>query len=155
MKLNIATRNRGKIILSRSTGRCNARCLENEFLQLRLQVDTPEQELKHDARPPGANILDQLRTREPGTGLRLKNLRVRPNHHGGPVVALRLELKIGDRGHFLSRLSSAFPISACRARTSAARFRRWSESATLSCARPPRRFSNRPRHPGGNEKSQP
>ena len=51
--------------------------------------------------------------------------------------------------------SSAFPISACRARTSAARFRRWSESATLSCARTPRRFSNWPRHPGGNEKSQP
>ena len=23
------------------------------------------------------------------------------------------------------------------------------------CARPPRRFNNRPRHPGGNEKSQP
>ena len=51
--------------------------------------------------------------------------------------------------------SSAFPISACRARTSAARFRRWSESATLSCTRPGMRFSNRPRHPGGNEKSQP
>ena len=51
--------------------------------------------------------------------------------------------------------SSAFPASACRARTSAARFRRWSESATLSCTRPGRRFSNRPRHPGGNEKSQP
>jgi hypothetical protein len=51
--------------------------------------------------------------------------------------------------------SSDFAISARCARNSAARFRRWSESATLLCTRPGMRFSNRPRHPGGNEKSQP
>ena len=64
----------------------------------------------------------------------------------------------GDRARHVSgrrRQSSALPIAACRACASAARFRRRSESATLSCMRPPRRFSNRPRHPGGNEKSQP
>jgi hypothetical protein len=75
------------------------------------------------------------------------------DHHAPRTAPHRRARRAGPNAY--AAPSSAFPISVCRARTSAARFRRWSESATLSCARPPRRFSNRPRHPGGNEKSQP